>query len=192
VIFGAKQRAQRQQRGNKWPEAIRASHLSLTGFDFFVLLPEISFQDIIRTAMEYPLLVETLIPHRDRMKLIDEIVDITSEKAVTQTEVSEKWPLFRQGSVDSLVIIEIVAQTAAVLFSWKTSARENSSSSVSGLLAGIKNADFFAGRIPVNTLLTTTVKPLYSADNYTVLEGTVQTKARTLGNVKIGVLRVDQ
>lgn len=144
--------------------------------------------------MACPLSVETLIPHRDRMKLIDEIVDITSEKVVTQTAVSEKWPLFRQGSVDSLVIIEIVAQTAAVLFSWKTGTREDGSGSGggSGILAEIKNADFSAGRIPVNTLLATTVKPLYSADNYTVLEGTVQTAARTLGHVEIGVLSTDQ
>ncbi|MBS3810003.1 MAG: hypothetical protein KGY38_07620 [Desulfobacterales bacterium] len=140
--------------------------------------------------MAYPLSVEALIPHRDRMKLIDEIVDITSEKVITQTAVSEKWPLFRQGSVDSLVIIEIVAQTAAVLFSWKTGTREDGSGS--GLLTGIKNADFSTGRIPVNTLLTTTVKPLYSADNYTVLEGTVEMKARRLGHIEIGVLRADQ
>ncbi|MFO7859972.1 MAG: hypothetical protein R6U41_01985 [Desulfosalsimonas sp.] len=137
--------------------------------------------------MAYPPSVKTLIPHRDRMQLIDKIVDITSEKVVTQTAVSEKWPLFRQESVDCLIIIEIVAQTAAALFSWKTGTREDGSGS--GLLEGIKNADFYAGRIPVHTLLTTTVKPLYSIENYTVLEGTVQTKARTLGHVAIGVLR---
>lgn len=137
--------------------------------------------------MAYPPSVKTLIPHRDRMQLIDEIVDITSEKVVTQTAVSEKWPLFRQESVDCLIIIEIVAQTAAALFSWKTGTREDGSGS--GLLEGIKNADFYADRIPVHTLLTTTVKPLYSIENYTVLEGTVQTKARTLGHVEIGVLR---
>lgn len=139
--------------------------------------------------MAYPPSVKTLIPHRDRMQLIDEIVDITSEKVVTQTAVSEKWPLFRQGFVDSLVIIEIVAQTAAVLFSWKTGTREDGNGS--GLLAEIKNVDFYAGRLPAGTLLITTVKPLYSVDNYTVLEGTVQTEARTLGHVKIGVLRAD-
>lgn len=139
--------------------------------------------------MAYPPSVKTLIPHRDRMQLIDEIVEITSQKAVTQTAVSEKWPLFRQESVDCLIIIEIVAQTAAALFSRKTDTHEDCSSS--GLLAEIKNADFYADRIPVHTLLTTTVKPLYSIENYTVLEGTVQTEARTLGHVKIGVLRAD-
>lgn len=141
--------------------------------------------------MAYPPSVKSLIPHRDRMQLIDEVVDITSEKAVTQTAVSEKWPLFRQGSVDSLVIIEIVAQTAAALFSWKTATCEGGSGTGTGLLAEIKNADFYAGRIPVHTLLTTSVKPLYSLDNYTVLEGIVQTKARTLGHVEIGVLGAD-
>ena len=138
--------------------------------------------------MAYPVAVEDLIPHRDRMKLIDEIVEITADQAVTRTVVKDCWPLVREGGVDPLVLIEIVAQTAAVHVSGQKRGEQKGAGS--GLLAGIKNADFLADRIPLGTVLTTTVAPLYSAENYTVLAGTVQGQGRTLGHVEIQVIEI--
>lgn len=139
--------------------------------------------------MAYPIEIEALIPHRDRMKLIDEIVDITTDQAITQTVVTDRLPLCQEGYVDTLIIIEIVAQTAAVHVSWKRGVGEEGSGG--GLLAGIKNADFLVERVPLKTVLTTTVKPLYSAENYTVLEGTVRTEQETIGRVEIQVIRFE-
>jgi len=44
--------------------------------------------------------IEKLIPHRDRMKLIDEIIESDDEKAVTESLVTEKWPLFKETYVN--------------------------------------------------------------------------------------------
>jgi|LSQX01.1.fsa_nt_gb predicted hotdog family 3-hydroxylacyl-ACP dehydratase len=139
--------------------------------------------------MPYPITIESLIPHRDRMKLIDEIVDITDHSAITRTTVSSRLPLYRDGHVDSLIIIEIVAQTAAVHVSWR---KDTTGKAGGGLLAGVKNADFFMERVPLQTILTTTVKPLYSADGYTVLEGTVQAEKDLVGRVEIQVIRFEE
>ncbi|MBN1547216.1 MAG: hypothetical protein JW902_11200 [Syntrophaceae bacterium] len=139
--------------------------------------------------MVKPITVEDLIPHRDRMKLIDDIVDITSERAITRTMVSERWPLVQNGAVDPLVLIELVAQTAAVQVSWQIGGPE--SGAAGGLLAGIKNADFLTDGIPLGTILTTTVMPLYSAQGYTVLEGTIRAEAQILGRVEVQVIRVE-
>ncbi|MFW6052680.1 MAG: hypothetical protein ACOC8I_02090 [Desulfosalsimonas sp.] len=140
--------------------------------------------------MAYPHSVKALIPHRDRMKLVDEILDITSEKAVTRTVVSEKWPLFRKGAVNPLILIEIVAQTAAIHAGWKKIGAIRGDDG-HGLLAGIKNAEFLVGFIPVHTVLATTIKPLYRVDNYTVLDGTVQAEDSVLCRVEIQVLEFD-
>lgn len=139
--------------------------------------------------MTYPIEIEDLIPHRDRMKLIDEIADITDDQAVTRTVVSDRLPLYGEGYVDTLIIIEMVAQTAAVHISWKKGIAKEGSGG--GLLAGIKNADFLVERVPLHTILTTTVKPLYSAENYTVLEGTVQADDEMIGRVEIQVIRFE-
>jgi predicted hotdog family 3-hydroxylacyl-ACP dehydratase len=137
--------------------------------------------------MAYPIEIEDLIPHRDRMKLIDDIVGITTEKAITTTTVSERLPLFQDGSVDPLIMIEIVAQTAGVHVSWKRGV--NKGGSGGGLLVGIKNAEFLVDRIPLHTVLTTTVEHLYSAENYTVLEGAVRAETEMIGRVEIQVIR---
>ncbi|MDP1989876.1 MAG: hypothetical protein Q8K00_02540, partial [Syntrophales bacterium] len=63
--------------------------------------------------------IETLIPHRDRMRLLAEVITVDTEKAVTSANVTEDWPLYHEGSVDVLVTIELVAQTAALLEGWK-------------------------------------------------------------------------
>jgi predicted hotdog family 3-hydroxylacyl-ACP dehydratase len=136
--------------------------------------------------MVYPIEIEDLIPHRDRMKLIDDIVDITTEKAITTTTVSERLPLFHDGFVDPLIMIEMVAQTAGVHVSWKRGLNKGGGG---GLLVGIKNAEFLVDRIPLHTVLTTTVEHLYSAENYTVLEGAVRTETEMIGRVEIQVIR---
>ena len=130
--------------------------------------------------------IETLIPHRDRMKLVNDVLDINADTAVTSSLVSDCWPLCQGSFVDPVVLIEIVAQTAGVYISWRKGADKGAGS---GWLVGIKSADFFLDRIPLKTVLITTVKNLYSAENYNVLEGTVTAGMDLLGRIQIQVFR---
>jgi predicted hotdog family 3-hydroxylacyl-ACP dehydratase len=130
--------------------------------------------------------IEKLIPHRDRMKLINEVLDIDNDKVITSTRVSDKWPLYQEGFVDPIVLVEIVAQTAAAHIRWKKGVDKGGGG---GWLVGIKSADFFLDQIPLHTVLITTVKPLSSAENYNVLEGTVMAGKDILGRIHIQVFR---
>jgi len=130
--------------------------------------------------------IEKLIPHRDRMKLINEVLDIDNDKVITSTRVSDKWPLYQEGFVDPIVLIEIVAQTAAAHIRWKKGVDKGGGG---GWLVGIKSAEFFLDRIPLHTMLITTVKPLSGAENYNVLEGTVSADNDILSRVHIQVFR---
>jgi predicted hotdog family 3-hydroxylacyl-ACP dehydratase len=60
-----------------------------------------------------------------------------------------------------------------------------------GFLVGIKSADFFLDRIPLHTVLITTVKNLSGAHNYNVLEGTVTAGTDLLGRIQIQVYRFE-
>ena len=62
--------------------------------------------------------IENLLPHRDRRLLIDEINEVDDEKAVTGATVIDQWPFFDDQAVDSLILIELVAQTAGVTNGW--------------------------------------------------------------------------
>jgi predicted hotdog family 3-hydroxylacyl-ACP dehydratase len=132
--------------------------------------------------------IETLIPHRDRMKLINEVLDVNANTAVTSALVTDRWPLCNESFVDPIVLIEIVAQTTAVYISWK---RGNDKGVGRGVLVGIKSADFFLDRIPLHTVLITTVKNLSGAHNYNVLEGTVTAGTDLLGRIQIQVFRFE-
>jgi len=131
--------------------------------------------------------IEDLIPHRDRMKLLDEVVAVNEDSAVTSARVSDRWPLCQGAYVDPVVLIEIVAQTAAVLVRCKIGIKTGVSGR--GWIVGIKNADFFVDRIPLDTVLITTVKDLYHVDHYNVLDGEVTAEAKPLCRVQIQVFR---
>lgn len=131
--------------------------------------------------------IEKLIPHRGRMKLIDDILEISGDTAVTSSQVSDRWPLCKGSFVHPIVLIEIVAQAAGVYVSWKKGVDKGGGGL--GWLVGIKNADFFLDRIPLHTALITTVKNLYSAGNYNVLEGTVTAGADLLCRIQLQVFQ---
>jgi len=131
--------------------------------------------------------IEALIPHRDRMKLIDDVLDINEEEAVTTARVTDCWPLCRDGCVDPVVLIEIVAQSAAVHISVRR--KKGHGADRRGWIVGIKNADFYQDRIPVGTVLTTRVKSLYNIENYNVMDGEVKAGPDLLCRVQIQVFR---
>lgn len=131
--------------------------------------------------------IETLIPHRDRMRLISDVLEINAEAAVTSSLVTDRWPLCRERSVDPIVLIEIVAQTSGVYINWIDGVQIGTSGR--GWLVGIKSADFFLDRIPIHTVLITTVKKLYGSENYTALEGVVTAGSDIVGRVQIQVFK---
>ncbi|MEN8752643.1 MAG: hypothetical protein AB1Z18_07690, partial [Desulfobacterales bacterium] len=57
---------------------------------------------------------ENILPHRDRMLLVDSIIEVDDNGAVTRSVVTEKWPFFDGQNVRALVLIELVAQTAGI------------------------------------------------------------------------------
>ena len=134
--------------------------------------------------------IEALIPHRDRMRLITEILSVDEEKAVTSATARETWPLFDGGSVDTLVTIELVAQTAALLEGWKR--LQSNRGGVTGWLVGIKNAEFRRMRIPVNEALVTEVRRSYALEGYAVFTGTVSMGSEEVVTMRIQAFRPEE
>jgi predicted hotdog family 3-hydroxylacyl-ACP dehydratase len=133
--------------------------------------------------------IETLIPHRGRMRLIGEVRSVDEEKAVTSATAVDSWPLFDDGSVDVLVTIELVAQTAALMEGWKR--QQSKRGGAMGWLVGIKSAEFRRIRLPVNEQLITEVRRSYALEGYAVFAGTVSIGSETVAAVQIQVLRPD-
>jgi len=69
----------------------------------------------------------------------------TQKGLQAETTVTEAWPLNRDGSVSSLICVELVAQAICALSTWR---RGDGARPRVGLLVGIKEAEFSYSGIP--------------------------------------------
>jgi predicted hotdog family 3-hydroxylacyl-ACP dehydratase len=136
--------------------------------------------------------IEELIPHRGRMKLIDDIVRVDAETAVTESVVKRDWPLSEEDSVSPLVLIELVAQTAGVCIGWEESVLKGKDiQGRLGWLVGIKQARFYLDRIPIKSRITVTSKKDFCLENYQEVVGTAEIGPRVVGEIRLQIVHPD-
>ncbi len=133
--------------------------------------------------------IETMIPHRGRMRLIDNVLEVDDDKAVAVATTSEDWPLYSDGSVDVLVTIELVAQTAALLEGWKR--LHSGKGGASGWLVGIKNAEFSRSCLSVPATVITEVRRSYALEGYAVFSGMVRVGEEVVADLNIQAFRLE-
>jgi len=133
--------------------------------------------------------IEDFIPHREPILIISEVIELNEESGITGAVVKSSWPLYDGNGVNSLVLIEAIAQTAALIEGYKK--KKQGKGGVKGWLVGIKSAEFKQASIPVDTRLVIAVKSLYSFDNYGVIEGTVKSGEDVLAVAVLQALRMD-
>jgi predicted hotdog family 3-hydroxylacyl-ACP dehydratase len=133
--------------------------------------------------------IEDYIPHREPIRIISEVIEIAEESAITGAVVKSSWPLYDGNVVNSLVLIEAIAQTAALVEGYKK--KKQGKAGAKGWLVGIKSADFKKAMLPLDTRLIIEVKSLYAFDNYGVIEGTVKSGKDVLAVAVLQALRMD-
>lgn len=134
--------------------------------------------------------IESLIPHRGRIKMIDEVLEITPESAVAGALVKADWPLCDGNAVSPIVLIEIIAQTGAVIDGYKR--KKQGKPGGKGWLVGVKEARFNVAEIAVGTPLVISVCNSYSFENYSVIKGTVKTKEEIMAVIVLQALRMNE
>ena len=128
---------------------------------------------------------EYLIPHRRHMKLLERIVNPAPKELQAETTVAESWPLAKEGSVSSLLCVELVAQAISALSTWR---KGEGARPLPGLLVGIKEAQFFAGSLPIGTRVTIRVEELYHLGGYAVFMGRVTSGSALLCTTTLQVM----
>ncbi|MDM8542399.1 hypothetical protein QUF90_15090 [Desulfococcaceae bacterium HSG9] len=132
--------------------------------------------------------IEALLPHRGRMKLIDQILEMRNESAATVAIVTAEWPLVEQNVVSPLVLIELVAQTSGIAIGWKKLQRKESIDS-RGWLVGIKKAHFKVEQIPLHTRITTYAQVQFKIENYTIIKGTSSIGTDVIADIILQVIQ---
>ena len=133
--------------------------------------------------------IESYIPHRDPIRLISEVLEIEENTGITVATVKSDWPLCDGKEINPLILVETVAQTAALIEGHKR--KKQGKTGAKGWLVGIKNAEFNVARIPVDTRLVISVISKYSFDNYGVVEGIVKSGEKVVATMVLQALRIN-
>ena len=116
--------------------------------------------------------IESLIPHREPIRIITDVIELKDNSGIAAAVVNERWPLCDGRAVHSLILVEAIAQTAALVEGYKR--KKEGKDGTKGWLVGIKSAEFKNDFIPLGTRITVAVRSLYALDEYGVIEGEVK------------------
>ena len=133
--------------------------------------------------------LETLVPHRDGMLLVSEIVSFDDGGAVTRAVVNAQWPLTGPAGADPLVLIELVAQTAAVNNGWEIIRRQGPERDHRGWIVGIKTARLCVDRIALGTTLIIESRNQFAYENFREIEGKVKIEKEVVAEVTLQLMQ---
>ena len=125
------------------------------------------------------------------MKLIEVVEQVGEGTVVTAARVRPHWPAFADGSVDALILVELVAQSAAVCIGWQHWLRSGRPPSGRGWLVGVKQADFKCRRLAAGMQVRIRTRLDYAYENYTAVLGEAVCGDRLLAEVQLQVLRAE-
>lgn len=135
--------------------------------------------------------IEDLLPHRDPMLLIDEIIELDDTSAVTRATVTDQWPFFDGKTVDSLILIEVVAQTAGINNGWVRLKTHGQDSEKKGWLVGIKQSRFFVDAVSLNDLIITKAENQFEFENYRHIAGVASISSKIVGEVTLQLIQTE-
>ncbi len=136
--------------------------------------------------------IEDFIPHRDRMKLIDTVIDLDDNKAVTASTVTDRWSLYKEGFVNPIVLIELVAQTSGIIGGWENLKAGNKDNGSKGWIVGIKKASFYIEKIPLGSCIITIAENRFAGyENFIEVEGKTEIGDNLIGEIILQVIKFD-
>lgn len=133
--------------------------------------------------------LDDFIPHRGPLRLVDALGEVGQDEAVVHARVRSDWPLVEDGKADPLVLIEVVAQAAAVLAGWRKRHQERQGGR--GWLVGVRRTELACADLPVGTPLTVRVRVDYQLQEYAVFQGQVDSGGRSLATVEVQTFKPD-
>jgi len=139
--------------------------------------------------VELPVDAKLLIHHREGMKILDRLVEYTSDGSTGETLIPSDSSLHSNGVIHQVVLIEMVAQCYAAMKSY-----EDVLSGLlpqKGLLVGISQTDFYNDAI-IDKPLVIKVLILDSFEKFFYVLGDVFDEELHLVTVKLKVWQSDE
>jgi len=118
--------------------------------------------------------IDALIPHRRPLRLIDELLEVDEDSAVSAAMITTQWPMLENGAANPIVLIELVAQTAAALGGLKGKKENKEAAASRGLLVAIKSANFIIDEIPLQSRIITHSTTRLLMENFKEITGVIK------------------
>ena len=119
----------------------------------------------MKTIAHTDLTLEDLLPHRDNMMFVTEVLEVDRKHALTLCRVAMFWPMADEQGVPSLMLVELAAQTAGVCNGWDRIHTKGIDSDPSGWLVGIKKAEFFIDYLPLGGKIISRAENINNFEN---------------------------
>jgi predicted hotdog family 3-hydroxylacyl-ACP dehydratase len=133
--------------------------------------------------------IETLLPHRGRMKLVEEIIALGEDYAVARAEVRPGWPTCDGRFVSAIVLIELVAQTAGINNGWVRIRRHGPAVDRKGWVVGVSNAALHVDRLAVGSRVTIRAENRFAFEGFREVAGRVEADGKAAAEATLMLMR---
>lgn len=135
--------------------------------------------------------IEDLLPHRNSMLLIEDILEGDPKTAESSAVVNKDWPLCDGHTVSPLVLIEVAAQTAGICAGLARIKERGPNSDKKSWLVGIKSARFFVETLALQDKITTRAENRYEYEGYRQITSISRVGSKVVGEVELQAIQAD-
>jgi len=137
------------------------------------------------------LTIEDILPHRETMLLVEEVVAVDDNQAVTRSTVSSRWPLTDDRGAQVLVLVELAAQTAGINNGLRIRRTQGASDHM-GWIAGIKSARFFVDTLPLGALVEVTSQNQFEFEGFREILVRATVEGRPAAEIIMQLVQADE
>ncbi len=137
------------------------------------------------------ILITDVIPHRDRMLLLDEVVFVDANSSSAIATVTERWPLNENNQVSPLVLVEVLAQTAAICAGYEEYKSGQNVKDGMGWLVSIKSVNFEIETLDIGSKIETTATKAFVFDNFLTFTAIAKINGSQVCDISMQVLKSD-
>lgn len=135
--------------------------------------------------------LEDILPHREGMRLVEEVVELSTARAVTRSVVSSKWPMADAKGVDALMLVELAAQTAGVNNGWKNRLKNGPAAYHVGWMVGIKSARILIDRLHFGTTVVVESENRFEYDQLMEVYASARIDGKIVAEMVIQLMEAD-
>lgn len=135
--------------------------------------------------------LEDVVPHRRPMLLLSKIISFDDLSATTQAIVETDWPLVDERGANALILVELVAQTAAVNNGWQLMQHEGPGADSRGWIVGIKSATLQADTLPIGTTVEVESVNQFAYDSFREIKGIATIEGKQVAEVTLQLMQAE-